>query len=145
MSLSCPQDNMHQLSAMVARNSQQVYCESHSKPSPPLHQVNNRRKDPGKLWSGGSTPADSLSRNEGTITEPTSTRTTVAQYFRTQINPTHTDILLIICGFVSGLVDGFAFNAWASFASMQTGTDLSHVLGAEEPQTDNPRQETPYS
>jgi uncharacterized membrane protein YoaK (UPF0700 family) len=40
---------------------------------------------------------------------------------RCKIDPHYTDIFLVMCGFVSGLVDGLSFNAWGSFSSMQTG------------------------
>lgn len=45
----------------------------------------------------------------------------LSQYFFTELNPKRADIILIICGFVGGLVDGLSFNAWGSFSSMQTG------------------------
>lgn len=45
----------------------------------------------------------------------------ISRYFFTELNPRGADIILIICGFVGGLVDGLSFNAWGSFSSMQTG------------------------
>jgi hypothetical protein len=45
----------------------------------------------------------------------------LSQYLFTELNPRRADIILIICGFVGGLVDGLSFNAWGSFSSMQTG------------------------
>lgn len=46
----------------------------------------------------------------------------ISNYFLVELNPRHADVVLIICGFVGGLVDGLSFNAWGSFSSMQTGT-----------------------
>jgi hypothetical protein len=46
---------------------------------------------------------------------------TISRHFGADINTKNTDIPLIICGFVGGLVDGLSFNAWGSFSSMQTG------------------------
>ncbi|KAJ6171223.1 hypothetical protein N7470_000290 [Penicillium chermesinum] len=46
-----------------------------------------------------------------------------------ELDRTHTDLVLIICGFVAGLVDGLSFNAWGSFSSMQTGNTVFIALG----------------
>lgn len=48
-------------------------------------------------------------------------RSRMSRYFSAEVDTAWTDVLLIICGFVSGLVDGLSFNAWGSFSSMQTG------------------------
>lgn len=45
----------------------------------------------------------------------------LSQYLFVELDPRRADIILIICGFVGGLVDGLSFNAWGSFSSMQTG------------------------
>jgi hypothetical protein len=45
----------------------------------------------------------------------------LSQYFLKELNPRRADIILVLCGFVGGLVDGLSFNAWGSFSSMQTG------------------------
>jgi hypothetical protein len=45
----------------------------------------------------------------------------ISQYFLAELDPRRADVILIVCGFVSGLVDGLSFNAWGSFSSMQTG------------------------
>ncbi|CAI7566332.1 unnamed protein product [Penicillium manginii] len=54
----------------------------------------------------------------------------LSQYLFTELNPRRADIILIICGFVGGLVDGLSFNAWGSFSSMQTGNTVFIALGA---------------
>ncbi|KAJ5700870.1 hypothetical protein N7493_011916 [Penicillium malachiteum] len=55
--------------------------------------------------------------------------TRTAKYLLMELDPKHADIILIICGFVSGLVDGLSFNAWGSFSSMQTGNTVFLALG----------------
>jgi len=45
----------------------------------------------------------------------------ISQYLLVELDSRRADITLIVCGFVSGLVDGLSFNAWGSFSSMQTG------------------------
>ncbi|KAJ5637445.1 hypothetical protein N7490_007324 [Penicillium lividum] len=53
----------------------------------------------------------------------------ISQYFITELDPRRADVILIICGFVGGLVDGISFNAWGSFSSMQTGNTVFLALG----------------
>ena len=43
------------------------------------------------------------------------------RYWLSDIDRDWTDILLIICGYISGLVEGLSFNYWGSFSNMQTG------------------------
>ncbi|GAE00001.1 conserved hypothetical protein [Paecilomyces variotii No. 5] len=50
-------------------------------------------------------------------------------YFRAEVDTRWSDLILILCGFVGGLVDGLAFNAWGNFASMQTGNTVFVALG----------------
>lgn len=59
--------------------------------------------------------------NQATISEEFLLCSSTSRYFLANINTGWTDMLLIICGFVSGLVDGLSFNAWGNFSSMQTG------------------------
>lgn len=73
------------------------------------------------MWSVGGSTTVSLSGHQVALDDDTSFRSTLYRRFYTDIDTTHTDIILVICAFVSGLVDGLAFNAWGSFASMQTG------------------------
>ena len=46
----------------------------------------------------------------------------MSRYFTEDIETRHTDLLLLICTFASGMLDSAAFNAWGSFANMQTGS-----------------------
>lgn len=50
-------------------------------------------------------------------------------YLNGEIDTTRTDTILIVCAFVSGLIDSVCFNAWGSFACMQSGTYDPWALG----------------
>lgn len=82
-----------------------------------LEPTNDEIKYTPGLWSSGGSTAVSLSGNPDDNSVPA----TLSRHFRANIDTTHTDLILIICGFVGGLVDGLSFNAWGSFSSMQTG------------------------
>ncbi|KAJ5133421.1 hypothetical protein N7448_001551 [Penicillium atrosanguineum] len=64
-----------------------------------------------------------------TLTENPSLLSQMSLYFFTKLDPRRADVILIVCGFVSGLVDGLSFNAWGSFSSMQTGNTVFIALG----------------
>lgn len=64
------------------------------------------------LPGGGSTPRSGTQDDSSQLWK----------YLLVELDPRRADIVLIICGFVSGLVDGLSFNAWGSFSSMQTGS-----------------------
>lgn len=84
-----------------------------------LPQLDDSKDRPG-LWSAGNSTAVSLQPTDE-ISGPGGIRSIFIRHFSADINTKYTDLLLIVCGFVSGLVDGLCFNAWGSFASMQTG------------------------
>jgi hypothetical protein len=84
-----------------------------------LEPTNDETKYTPGLWSSGGSTAVSLSGNQ--TQEANTLPATLLRHFRANIDTKHTDIVLIICGFVGGLVDGLSFNAWGSFSSMQTG------------------------
>ncbi|KAJ5229011.1 hypothetical protein N7489_009719 [Penicillium chrysogenum] len=92
-----------------------------------LERPNEEFKYTPGIWSSGGSTAVSVSGNQ---TEDNTFRSTISRHFRADIGTTHTDIPLIICGFVGGLVDGLSFNAWGSFSSMQTGNTIFLALGA---------------
>lgn len=77
----------------------------------------------GSFWSmrGASTNVLVSGGNQDVISPEFSLRGSISRYFLAEINTNWTDGLLIICAFVSGLVDGLSFNAWGSFSSMQSG------------------------
>ncbi|KAI9371191.1 hypothetical protein BJX61DRAFT_548467 [Aspergillus egyptiacus] len=89
-------------------------------------------KEPAGLWSVGGSTTVSLAGNPTTLSdeEPTTWQSSFFRHMRRNIDPRYTDILLVMCGFVGGLVDGLSFNAWGSFSSMQTGNTVFIALGA---------------
>ena len=54
-----------------------------------------------------------------------SASTSMKGYLKDEVNGAHTSIYLLVSFFTSGLIDSVAFNAWACFVGMQTGTDAS--------------------
>lgn len=48
-------------------------------------------------------------------------RASLKRYLLFNIDRRWTDVILVLCGFVSGLVDGLSFAYWKSFSDMQTG------------------------
>ncbi|OQE41855.1 hypothetical protein PENCOP_c004G03028 [Penicillium coprophilum] len=91
-----------------------------------LDRPNEEIKYTPGFWSSGGSTAVSVSGNP---TEDNTVYSTISRHFRADIDTTHTDIPLIVCGFVGGLVDGLSFNAWGSFSSMQTGNTIFLALG----------------
>ncbi|KAK2791787.1 hypothetical protein FQN52_004470 [Onygenales sp. PD_12] len=53
----------------------------------------------------------------------------VAYHFNEEVDTSWCDMLLLACSFASGVIDSLAFNAWGSFASMQTGNVVFLALG----------------
>ncbi|CAG8241132.1 unnamed protein product [Penicillium salamii] len=92
-----------------------------------LETTNDETKYTPGLWSSGGSTAVSLSGNQ--TQDENSMPATLSRHFRANIDTTHTDIILVVCGFVGGLVDGLSFNAWGSFSSMQTGNTVFLALG----------------
>ncbi|KAK2745659.1 hypothetical protein FQN57_003555 [Myotisia sp. PD_48] len=62
------------------------------------------------------------------------------KYLTEDISPVRVDILLVACSFVSGVLDSAAFNAWGSFASMQTGNIIFLALGVSGQPPDPPNR-----
>ncbi|PYH93452.1 DUF1275 domain protein [Aspergillus ellipticus CBS 707.79] len=100
----------------------------------PTPRVSNRghlqfAEDKHDFWSSGNSTNVSISGNQPFEAE-TTPYSRFIRYFRAEIDITYADLVLIVCGFVSGLVDGLSFNAWGSFSSMQTGNTVFIALGA---------------
>ncbi|GMF68335.1 unnamed protein product [Aspergillus oryzae] len=117
-----PTSSSGDLLVSAPENHLSVNWDPSSLANPPVPRIDNNPKETGGTWGDGCSAATSLTDNQ----DDTTLRSSLARHFRTNIDTTHTDIVLIICGFVSGLVDGLSFNAWGSFASMQTGMPLLH-------------------
>ncbi|KAL4946108.1 hypothetical protein BDV06DRAFT_218631 [Aspergillus oleicola] len=108
-------------------NNRLTYWDTSTGPPGPQYDS----KDPGGLWSVGGSTTVSLSGNQ-TLTddEPISWHSSFSRHMKSNIDTRYTDIFLVLCGFVGGLVDGLSFNAWGSFSSMQTGNTVFIALGA---------------
>jgi hypothetical protein len=53
-------------------------------------------------------------------------------YFLSEIDTAWSDLPLIGCGYVSGLIDALSYNAWGNFSNMHTGRDQSmHSIKTE--------------
>ncbi|KAI0004394.1 hypothetical protein F4779DRAFT_621449 [Xylariaceae sp. FL0662B] len=59
-----------------------------------------------------------------------SMRSNLSTHLKQDISRRHSDVVLLICSFISGLCDSGAFNAWSCFVSMQTGNTIFLGLGA---------------
>lgn len=70
-----------------------------------------------------STGSFSVSISE-TLHEKSTSQSGLKGYFMSDIDKKWTEILLLACGFCSGLVDGLSFAYWWSFSNMQTGRIL---------------------
>ncbi|KAJ5111630.1 hypothetical protein N7532_002165 [Penicillium argentinense] len=56
-------------------------------------------------------------------------RHTLRDYFLSEIDTTWSDLPLIGCGYVSGLIDALSYNAWGNFSNMHTGNTIFIALG----------------
>jgi len=54
----------------------------------------------------------------------------VRNYLLARISTQHVDLQLLLCTFVSGVIDSSVYNSWAVFAAMQTGNTIFLSLGA---------------
>lgn len=59
-----------------------------------------------------------------------SSRGGVRNYLLTRISTHHADLSLLLCTFVSGVIDSSVYNSWTVFAAMQTGNTIFLSLGA---------------
>ena len=83
----------------------------------PMLDIEERRIRPPHSLSGSTTAsiAEQPEDEEGSL------KAKLRRYWLSDIDRDWTDILLIICGYISGLVEGLSFNYWGSFSNMQTG------------------------
>jgi uncharacterized membrane protein YoaK (UPF0700 family) len=66
----------------------------------------------------------------GSVVVTQSKRSRLIKHWRQDIRLKHSDIILLMCSFLSGLCDSGAFNAWSCFVCMQTGNTIFLGLGA---------------
>lgn len=83
----------------------------------PMLDIAERQIRPAHSLSGSTTAsiADQPEDDENSF------KARSRRYWLSDIDRDWTDILLIICGYISGLVEGLSFNYWGSFSNMQTG------------------------
>ncbi|CUS14096.1 unnamed protein product [Tuber aestivum] len=62
----------------------------------------------------------------------------VQSYLLTRISAQHADLPLLLCTFVSGIIDSSVYNAWTVFAAMQTGNTIFLSLGASNQPVSKP-------
>ncbi|KAL2866998.1 YoaK family protein [Aspergillus lucknowensis] len=108
-------------------NNHLTYWDTAPGPQGPQYES----KDPAGIWSVGGSTTVSLAGNPPLSNEELTTwQSSFSRHMECNISTQYTDIFLVMCGFVSGLIDGLSFNAWGSFASMQTGNTVFIALGA---------------
>ncbi|KAL4781774.1 hypothetical protein BJX76DRAFT_334629 [Aspergillus varians] len=73
---------------------------------------------------------DSLLGGSPSYRTRTSYLQTLAVHFKSDINLNHTELILLFCYVITGLLDSSAVFIWGSFASMQTGNTVYLGLGA---------------
>jgi hypothetical protein len=99
-----------------------------------IQHIGAEREREGGLYSRNDRDAafGQSSRSSMTAVDPfeedLSFRQRVSRHFAEDVDTRWTDLLLIVCSLISGMLDSAAFNAWGSFASMQTGISLSECL-----------------
>lgn len=76
-----------------------------------------------------STGSLNASISELTLHEKSPNQSGWRRYFLSDIDKKWTELLLLACGFCSGLVDGLSFTYWWSFSNMQTGMTRPHSHG----------------
>ena len=86
----------------------------------PMLDIHERQIRPAHSLSGSTTASIAESPED----EESLFKTKLRRYWLSDIDRDWTDILLIICGYISGLVEGLSFNYWGSFSNMQTGMCL---------------------
>lgn len=74
-----------------------------------------------------STGSINVSISESTLHEHSPCQPEWRRYFLSDVDKRWTDLLLLACGFCSGLVDGLSFTYWWSFSNMQTGMTRGHT------------------
>ena len=76
-----------------------------------------------------SSPPSSLLSSDTTHSPLPSLPQRAHTHLTAELSPDHTDILLLMCCFISGLVDSTIYDAFGTFVSMQTGNTVFLGLG----------------
>ncbi|KAL9119082.1 MAG: hypothetical protein Q9187_004363 [Circinaria calcarea] len=89
----------------------------------------------------GRTAESSLDRERGDIgPTPQNDRLGVRlrKHLAAEVSKEHTDILMLTCCFISGLLDSVVYSAYGTFVSMQTGNTIFVGLGASGQNANKP-------
>jgi len=62
----------------------------------------------------------------------------VRNYLLARVSTEHVDLPLLLCTFVSGVIDSSVYNSWTVFAAMQTGNTIFLSLGASNQPVSKP-------
>jgi len=65
-------------------------------------------------------------------------KSSIRSYLTTSIRTRHADIPLIVCCFISGIIDASTYNAYSCFAAMQTGNTIILSLGPSHQPSSRP-------
>lgn len=49
------------------------------------------------------------------------------RHLRADVSRDWADVVLVLCYFITGLLDSASISYWGSFVSMQTGTPINHL------------------
>ncbi|KAL4930890.1 YoaK family protein [Aspergillus undulatus] len=71
----------------------------------------------------------------GGVAKPT--KTTTSRWTQS-VSAKYTDLICLVCCFITGLCDSAAYNAWSCFLAMQTGNTIFLGLGASDQPTGKP-------
>lgn len=63
----------------------------------------------------------STSNKSHTLNQNVPFRHVLRHYLCSEIDTTWSDLPLICCGYVSGLIDALSYNSWGNFSNMHTG------------------------
>ncbi|KAI4247642.1 MAG: hypothetical protein LQ352_006104 [Teloschistes flavicans] len=69
---------------------------------------------------------------------PLSFTSKIIAYFAAPVTVAYTDILMLLCCYISGLVDSTIYNAYGTFVSMQTGNTIFVGLGGSQTRSNKP-------
>ena len=104
--------------------------KSSTDPAPASHSGNVPAVD---LESNMPDPSPPSSHSDKASTARPALMHRFRAHFNAEVNPSHTDLLLLICCFISGLVDSTIYDAFGTFVSMQTGNTIFLGLGGSTP------------
>ncbi|KAL2436569.1 hypothetical protein ABEF95_012223 [Exophiala dermatitidis] len=122
-------------SSLTLTNANNLPCQTTPKPFSSDSDAISVRKQEEKASHQQSqaqaTEPEAGSRIEvgmGTMSSEKS-RGTVQRYLYQELDASYMSFVIILCFFISGLIDSVAFNSWNCFVDMQTGNTVFAALG----------------